>query len=228
MEILGILKLVLFDLDNTLLAGDSDYAWGQFLIEQGVVERERYQQQNQYFYQEYKNGTLDIHAFLDFQLRPLAEHTLSQLQCWHQLYMQRLIQPMITPQAQQLVRDALDHADLVAIITATNSFVTRPIATVFGVEHLIATEIEMIDGQFTGKVLGTPSFQAGKITRLHQWLTDIQRPFASFDETWFYSDSRNDLPLLQQVSHPVAVNADPILRAHAQAHHWRLLDLHAQ
>lgn len=220
------MKLILFDLDNTLLAGDSDYAWGQFLIEQGIVARDDYEVANQAFYEHYKQGTLDIHAFLAFQLKPLSEYSLAQLNAWHQKFMITHILPMMTVKARALVNEALQQADLVAIITATNRFVTAPIAQAFGVSHLIATEAELIDGRYTGKSLGTPCFQSGKITRLHEWLHSLGYRFESFTETWFYSDSRNDLPLLQQVTHPVAVNADPVLRQYALMHQWPILDLH--
>ncbi|MDR3390472.1 MAG: HAD-IB family hydrolase [Sulfuriferula sp.] len=219
------MKLVLFDLDNTLLAGDSDYAWGQFLIEQGIVDRALYEAKNQEFYRQYKAGTLNIHEFLDFQLRPLAQHTRSQLDAWHDAFMQQKIQPMITPAALELVNRTLDEAALVAIVTATNSFVTAPIARAFGIPHLIATEPEQIDGEFTGKVSGTPSFREGKITRLNEWLASQHKQLADFDESWFYSDSLNDLPLLERVTHPVAVDADPTLQSHAQARGWPSISL---
>jgi HAD superfamily hydrolase (TIGR01490 family) len=221
------MKLVLFDLDNTLLAGDSDYAWGLFLIEQGIVEREQYERENERFYQQYKQGTLDIHAFLDFQLRPLSEHSLEQLQSWHRQFMSQYILPMMTLRSRALVDNALNDADLVAIITATNRFVTAPIAEEFGVKHLIATEAELCDGRYTGKSEGIPCFQSGKITRLNEWLHGMGRDLNQFEQTWFYSDSRNDLPLLEQVTHPVAVNPDVVLRQHALTHHWPILDLHA-
>ncbi len=220
------MKLVLFDLDNTLLNGDSDYAWGQFLISQGIVDPVEYEARNDEFYRQYQAGTLDIHAFLAFQLAPLTRYSLEQLNRWHTEFMHQTIAPMITPQARQLVKQALADADLVAIITATNSFVTRPIADAFGVEHLIATEPEQINHRFTGNVSGTPSFREGKITRLNSWLGNLGHQLTDFDESWFYSDSRNDLPLLNAVTHPVAVNADPILNAHAIAHHWPQIDLH--
>lgn len=219
------MKLVLFDLDNTLLAGDSDYEWGQFLIERGIVDRTLYESRNLNFYQQYKAGTLDIHEFLDFQLRPLAQHSRSQLDTWHTEFMQLKIQPMITPAARELVNRALDETALVAIITATNSFVTAPIARAFGVTHLIATEPEQINGEFTGKVSGIPSFREGKITRLQQWLETQGKRLDDFSESWFYSDSLNDLPLLEHVSHPVAVDADPVLLAHAQAQSWPSISL---
>lgn len=218
-------KLVLFDLDNTLLAGDSDYEWGQFLINRGIVDRDLYETKNELFYQQYKAGTLDIYEFLDFQLRPLALHSRAQLDVWHAEFMRDKITPMITPAARDLVSQALADADLVAIVTATNSFVTAPIARAFGITHLIATEPEQINGEFTGKVAGIPSFREGKITRLNNWLAAKNKQLADFDESWFYSDSLNDLPLLELVSHPVAVDADPTLQAHAHKLAWPSISL---
>ncbi|BCB26654.1 haloacid dehalogenase [Sulfurimicrobium lacus] len=217
--------MALFDLDNTLLAGDSDFEWAQFLIEQGVLDQEVYEARNQAFYDQYKAGTLDIHEFLDFQLKPLARHTRSQLDAWHREFMQRKILPIVTAKGRELVKRHLQEADLVAIVTATNSFVTRPIAQEFGVEHLIATEPEQVNGEFTGKVSGTPSFREGKITRLDAWLASRGVQWGDVTESHFYSDSLNDLPLLQRVSHPVAVDPDPTLKAHAERHGWPILSL---
>ncbi|MEN6586613.1 MAG: HAD family hydrolase [Sulfuricella sp.] len=219
------MHLALFDLDNTLLAGDSDFEWAQFLIEQGVLDQEVYEARNQAFYDQYKAGTLDIHEFLDFQLKPLARHTRSQLDAWHREFMQRKILPIVTTKGRELVKRHLQEADLVAIVTATNSFVTRPIAQEFGVEHLIATEPEQVNGEFTGKVSGTPSFREGKITRLDAWLASRGVQWSDVTESHFYSDSLNDLPLLQRVSHPVAVDPDPTLKAHAERHGWPILSL---
>ncbi|HET9114294.1 MAG TPA: HAD family hydrolase [Burkholderiales bacterium] len=219
------MKLVLFDLDNTLLAGDSDYEWGQFLIERGILDRDTYEHQNRKFHQQYKNGVLDIHEFLEFQLHPLSQYSRAQLDVWHAEYMQAKILPMITPAARDLVESSLTGDNLVSIITATNSFVTAPIAREFGVSHLIATEPELRDGKFTGQVCGIPSFREGKITRLHQWLEGMGKTMSDFDESWFYSDSLNDLPLLENVSHPVVVNADPVLHAHAQKNGWPQISL---
>jgi HAD superfamily hydrolase (TIGR01490 family) len=218
-------KLVLFDLDNTLLAGDSDYEWGQFLIKHGIVDRDLYEAKNEQFYQQYKAGTLDIHEFLDFQLRPLAQHSRAQLEAWHADFMHEKIMPMITVAARNLVNSALAEAELVAIITATNSFVTAPIAQAFGIPHLIATEPEQINGEFTGKVAGTPSFREGKVTRLNNWLAAHNTQLQDFNESWFYSDSLNDLPLLDLVSNPVAVDADPTLEAHARQLGWPSISL---
>ena len=217
------MKLALFDLDNTLLAGDSDFEWAQFLIEQGVLDREVYEARNQYFYDQYKAGTLDIRQFLDFQLKPLARHPRAVLDMWHREFMQRKILPIMRESARALV--ARHRGDLRAVVTATNSFVTAPIAREFEIEHLIATEPEQRDGEFTGAVNGTPCFREGKVERVEAWLRAHGRSLAAFDETWFYSDSLNDLPLLTRVTHPVAVDPDDTLRAHALRHGWPVMTL---
>ena len=219
------MRLVLFDLDNTLLAGDSDYEWGQFLIDQGVLDRAHYEARNQAFYEDYKAGRLDIYAFLNFSLRPLATHTRAQLDAWHAEYMQTRIVPMITDAARALVNRHLADADLVAIITATNSFITAPIARAFGIQHLIATEPEQIDGRFTGEVAGTPCFREGKIKRLEQFLEHHGTRLDCLTSSRFYSDSLNDLPLLEKIQHPVAVDPDPTLRAHALERGWPVISL---
>jgi len=216
-------RLVLFDLDNTLLTGDSDFEWAQFLIEQGVLDREVYEAQNQAFYDQYKAGTLDIHAFLDFQLKPLSRHPRAQLDAWHRQYMDIKVRPMMRAQARALIEG--HRGDLCAMITATNSFVTGPIAREFGVAHLIATEPEQRGGEFTGRVSGIPCFKEGKVKRLDAWLGGQGKTLAAFDESWFYSDSHNDLPLLERVTHPVAVHPDEKLRAHAQRRGWKIASL---
>ena len=216
-----ITRLVLFDLDNTLLAGDSDFEWAQFLIEQGVLDREVYEARNQQFYDQYKAGTLDIHEFLDFQLKPLSRHPRAQLDAWHRRYMELKVLPMVSAEARALVGQ--HRADVCAIITATNSFVTAPIAREFGVPHLIATEPEEHGGEFTGRVAGIPCFREGKVKRLEGWLEAQGWTHAMFGESWFYSDSLNDLPLLERVTHPVAVNPDPTLLAHAERSGWKVL-----
>lgn len=220
------MKLTLFDLDNTLLNGDSDFEWSQFLIRIGVIDRELFEVKNLEFYEQYKAGTLDIAEFLDFQLKPLSRHARKTLDMWHAQFMQESVLPMITPQARKVVNAHLAAGDVCVIITATNSFVTGPIAREFGIEHLIATEPEHRDGEFTGRVNGVPSFREGKITRLMQWLDARQWSLQSFAQTTFYSDSLNDLPLLQQVTHPVATNPDATLRAHAEQQGWPILQLH--
>jgi HAD superfamily hydrolase (TIGR01490 family) len=217
------MRLALFDLDNTLLTGDSDFEWAQFLISKGVLDREVYEARNQHFYDQYRAGTLDIHEFLDFQLKPLSRHPRAQLDAWHREFMTERIHPLIGDLARQLVQR---HAsDLSAVITATNSFVTRPVASALGVEHLIATEPETANGAFTGRVAGIPCFREGKVERLHAWLAARGEGLASFTETWFYSDSLNDLPLLTLVSHPVAVDPDETLRQHAERCGWPILSL---
>ena len=216
-------RLVLFDLDNTLLTGDSDFEWAQFLIEQGVLDREVYEARNQAFFDQYKAGTLDIHEFLDFQLKPLSRHPRAQLDAWHRLYMAAKIRPMVRKQARSLI--ARHRDDLCAVITATNSFVTAPIARELGVENLIATEPEERDGAFTGGVSGIPCFKDGKVARLEAWLAAQGRTLGAFAESWFYSDSHNDLPLLERVTHPAAVHPDEKLRAHAERRGWKILSL---
>lgn len=218
------MKLVLFDLDNTLLDGDSDYEWAQFLIEKEILDRDEYESRNQDFYREYQNGTLDIVEFLDFQLRPLSEYSRAQLNQWHEEFMKVKVHPMITQAARDLVLQF--SGDLVAIVTATNSFITRPIADEFGIEHLIATEPEEIEGEFTGNVVGEPSFREGKVSRVNQWLNAIDLSLTSFEETLFFSDSINDLPLLDIVQTPIAVNPDPKLLDHARLKGWEVLQLH--
>ena len=217
------MKLALFDLDNTLLAGDSDFEWAQFLIEQGVLDREVYEARNEAFFAQYKAGTLDIHEFLDFQLKPLSRHPRTQLDAWHREFMQAKILPMVRDSARALVER--HRLDLCAVITATNSFVTAPIAREFGIEHLIATEPEQLDGEFTGRVTDMPCFREGKVQRLEAWLETQGRLFDSFEQSWFYSDSHNDLALLTRVTHPVAVDPDDKLRAHANAHGWPVITL---
>jgi HAD superfamily hydrolase (TIGR01490 family) len=207
------MRLALFDLDNTLLAGDSDYEWGQFLVDVGVVEREAYEAQNRIYYEQYVAGTLDIHEYLGFALRPLAAHTPQDLARWHADFMRQRILPMITPAARELVRGHLANADLCAIVTATNSFVTAPIAREFGVPHLVATEPESRHGRFTGKVAGTPCFREGKIRRVDEWLAGMGRRMGDFPESFFYSDSHNDLALLERVSRPVGSRSMPRDRA---------------
>lgn len=221
-----ILRLALFDLDNTLLAGDSDFEWAQFLIEQGVLDREVYEARNRDFFEQYKAGTLDIEAFLAFQLKPLSRHSRLELDRWHEEYMRTRIRPMITPQARALVESHRRRGHELAIITATNRFVTGPIAREFGVEHLIATEPEEVNGAFTGRVVGTPCFREGKVARLEEWLASRGLSWQRIEESWFYSDSHNDLPLLERVTHPVAVNPDARLRRHAEARGWPILSLH--
>jgi HAD superfamily hydrolase (TIGR01490 family) len=218
-------NLALFDLDNTLLACDSDYEWGQFLVDRGVLDRDSYEAQNAAFYEQYKAGTLDIHEFLGFALRPLAEHALEDLERWHAEFMAARIRPAMGAPAKALVRRHLDAGDLCAVVTATNSFVTGPIAREFGVPHLVATEPERVAGRFTGRVAGIPCFRAGKIARVESWLAGLGHRLQDFAQSSFYSDSQNDLPLLERVTHPTAVDPDATLAAEAGRRGWPVISL---
>lgn len=216
------MTLAIFDLDNTLLAGDSDHAWGEFLVEEGIVDADHYRRENDRFLQEYLNGELDIHRYLSFALAPLAEHDMEQLLSWRERFLAKKIRPMMLTRAEELLQHHRDQGHTLMIITATNRFVTEPVAALLGIKHLIATEAEIVDGRYTGQVAGTPSFQEGKVTRLQAWL---ERHDASLNGAWFYSDSHNDVPLLRQVSNPVAVDPDPKLRRLADAEGWQILSL---
>ena len=216
------MKLAIFDLDNTLLAGDSDHAWGQFLVDKGIVDGDTYQQANDYFLQQYQQGGLNIEEFLAFALQPLARHSKQQLDDWHQQFMQQSIAPIRLPKADALLQQHRDKGDLLLIITATNQFVTEPIANSLGVDQLLATVPEFIDGAYTGKVTGTPCFQAGKVERLQHWLQSTGHSLAG---STFYSDSHNDLPLLEIVDFPVAVDPDPILENTAKQRGWPVISL---
>ncbi len=219
------MDLALFDLDNTLLAGDSDFEWAQYLISRGVLDREVYEARNLDFYEQYKAGTLDIHEFLDFQLKPLSRHPRRELDAWHVDFMATRIRPMITAKGRELVRRHVEEGALAAIVTATNSYVTAPIAREFGIAHLVATEPEQAAGAFTGGVRGIPCFREGKIARVEAWLADLGRDWHSFGRSWFYSDSLNDLPLLGRVTDPVAVDPDATLERHAREKGWPIISL---
>lgn len=216
------MSLAIFDLDNTLLAGDSDYLWGCFLVTLGVVDADLYETENQRFYDDYNAGNLDILAFLSFTLKALSEHDMTTLQAWRSQFMDEIIRPLMLPKAHALIEQHRDKGDSLLIITATNRFVTEPIASAYGIEHLIATEAEIISDRYTGKVTGTPCFQSGKVERLHEWLKTNQH---SLEGSYFYSDSQNDLPLLKLVTHPVVVDADDILAAHATQNNWQQISL---
>ncbi|PTN12216.1 HAD family hydrolase [Nitrosomonas aestuarii] len=219
------MKLALFDLDNTLIAGDSDFEWAQFLIEKKALDRELHEARNLEFYEQYKAGTLDIHEFLDFQLKPLSRHPRYQLEEWRREFITKKIVPLISPGTRKLIEGHMLDGDLCIIITATNSFVTAPIALTLGITNLIATEPEEKDGEFTGKVTGIPCFREGKIDRLESWLSQHNLTWLSFLQSWFYSDSLNDLPLLSKVTHPVAVDPDATLRKHADENDWPVISL---
>ncbi len=217
------MTLALFDLDNTLLAGDSDHAWGQFLVDRGLVDAAAYQQMNDQFYQDYRAGTLDIVAYSEFVFAVLARNEPVELNAWRDEFMRERVEQMLLPKAFDLLQLHRMQGHTLVIITATNHFVTELIAQRLGVEHLIATEAERDEqGRFTGKLAGTPCFQAGKITRLKAWLDEHQ---VTLDGAWFYSDSRNDLPLLEAVDNPVVVDADPVLAAIALERGWAAMSL---
>jgi HAD superfamily hydrolase (TIGR01490 family) len=224
-------QLALFDLDNTLLPCDSDYEWGQFLARVGVVDSQYYAEQNERFYQDYKEGKLDIHAFLRFALKPLSEHSRAQLKEWHDAFMNEVIHGQLRQQALDLVKRHQDAGDLCCVVTATNSFVTRPIVDHFGIEHLIATEPATTGdnplANFTGEVKGIPNFREGKIQRVHDWLASQDLTLDQLPRSYFYSDSMNDLPLLEKVSNPVATNPDKRLRSEAAKRNWPILELFA-
>lgn len=216
------MSLAIFDLDNTLLADDSDYLWGQFLVDQGIVDGNYYAEENERYYQQYKQGQLDIFEFLNFALKPLADNSMHDLLQWRTQFIKEVITPILLPAAQELIRIHKQQGDTILVITATNQFVTEPIVNLYGITHLIATTPELKNNQFTGKVEGAPCFQEGKVTRLQQWL---QEHVHTLEGSWFYSDSHNDLPLLKQVSHPVAVNPDATLTHYAEQKNWPIISL---
>ncbi len=219
-------KLTLFDLDHTLLPLDSDYEWGQFMSRIGAVDPVEFKRRNAEFYEQYQAGTLDPVAYLEFAFGTLAQFPRAQLDAWHRQFMDEVIRPALKPSALDLVRRHRDAGDLVAIVTATNRFVTAPIAAEFGVEHLIAAEPEVDDaGNITGAFRGTPPYGPGKVVNLNKWLAARGQSLDGFDRSTFYSDSQNDIPLLQAVTHPVATNPNALLDAHAKARGWPILNL---
>jgi len=216
------MALALFDLDETLIAGDSDYEWGAHLVAIGKVDAEYYASENERFYKEYLAGTLDVYEFLNFSLKPLADNSYEDLCQWRKDYIEQRIKPIIKPKTLDLIAKHRDAGDHLMIITATNSFITAPTKEMFKMDELIATEPAMENGSFTGKVQGTPSFGPGKVTRLKEWLKNSKH---SLEGSYFYSDSRNDIPLLQLVSNPIAVDADEKLTEHAVNNAWQHISL---
>ena len=219
------MHLALFDLDHTLLSCDSDHEWGQHLVEQGALDAVDYARRHAAYAAAYLAGTLDIEDFVRFQLAPLARFPLTTLQKWHADYLQRRIRPQITGAARQLVERHRKRGDLNAVVTATNQFVTAPIGLEFGIDYTLAPQPEVRDGAFTGRALGTLTFGAGKVVRVGEWMAELGHDWSTFETTTFYSDSRNDLPLLERVSHPVVVDPDPVLEAHARQNGWPILSL---
>ncbi|MCE2871918.1 MAG: HAD-IB family hydrolase [Oxalobacteraceae bacterium] len=220
------MNLALFDLDNTLLPLDSDYEWGQFLVRAGAVDADAFSKRNQEFFEQYQNGTLNPIEYLEFTFGTLSRFPRQQLDEWHAQFMAKIIQPAIHSVARALVHEHQSAGDLVAIITATNRFVTAPIAQAFNVPHLIAAEPEVRDGgEITGRLIGTPPFGKGKVVNTHEWLATLGKTLESFERSTFYSDSQNDIPLLSVVTNPVATNPNASLRAHAVLHNWPILQL---
>lgn len=216
------MALAIFDLDNTLIAGDSDHAWGQFLVEQNLVDPDLFKQKNDYYYQQYQLGQLNILEYLEFALQPLTTFPREELFALRKRFVSEKILPLITPHSRELLAKHRAAGDYLLIITATNLFVTEPIAAELGVDHIIATEPEQINGQYTGKIAGIPSYKEGKVVRLHNWLAETGH---ALQGSYFYSDSHNDLPLLAEVTYPVAVDPDPTLLAHAQQAGWPVMSL---
>jgi HAD superfamily hydrolase (TIGR01490 family) len=214
------MRLAVFDLDHTLLAGDSDYLWGQFLVEQGLVDAETYARENKRFYDEYLNGTLDIDAFAAFSLRPVVEHGAEKLAALRPQFVREKIEPIIAPGTFHLLERHRAQGDQLVITTATNRFITEPIAKLLGIDMLIATDAEIVDGRYTGRIDGVANFREGKLARLRQWQGD--RKFSGMS---VYSDSHNDLPLLEAADQPVAVDPDDRLRAHAMRRGWPIISL---
>lgn len=216
------MALAIFDLDNTLIAGDSDHAWGEFLVEIDVVDHAVYKQANDKFYQDYKDGCLDIHEYLEFALAPLAKHSLDQLHSWRERFLDDKIVPIMQSKASDLIDHHRQQGDTLLIITATNRFVTELIAEKLGIPNLIATEPAQDENGYTGKVHGVPSFKEGKITRLKDWLQENPHDLTG---SYFYSDSHNDIPLMELVDNPIAVDPDDALLDHAQNNNWPVRSL---
>ncbi len=216
------MSLAIFDLDNTLIADDSDYLWGQFLVDQGIVDKHQYECANARFYEDYKRGTLDIVEFLDFSLKPLSNNEPEKLYQWREQFIRDIITPIILEPAQQLINKHRQRGDTLMVITATNRFVTEPIVKLYGIEHLLATTPELINGRYTGKFTGIPCFQEGKVKLLQNWLTTSNE---TMEGSWFYSDSHNDLPLLSLVERAVAVDPDEKLAIAAKEANWPIISL---
>ena len=216
------MSLAIFDLDNTLIGGDSDYLWGEFLCDEGIIsDRQSFEKKNDYFYQQYELGLLDIYAWAEFSFEILSHYSINELEAFHHKFMAQKIEPIFLEKAQDCINSHKKNGDTVLVITASNTFVTAPIVKRYGINHLIATEPEIVSGRYTGKVSGIPCFKSGKIENLMPWL---ERNGESLKDSTFYSDSHNDLPLLELVDNPVAVNADKILAKIAEKKGWKALN----
>lgn len=216
------MALAIFDLDNTLLGTDSDNAWGEFAVAHNIVDAQTYGARNTQFFNDYLDGKLDVSDYLDFCLEPLGQHSREQLNKWHDQFMQEKIEPFILPKALELIARHEQAGDITMIITATNRFVAGPIGRRYGIDIMLASECEEVDGRYTGRSYDIPCFREGKITRLERWLEETGHDLTG---AYFYSDSRNDLPLLSIVDNPVAVDPDDVLRAHAEQHNWSVISL---
>lgn len=216
------MALAIFDLDNTLIAGDSDHSWGEFLVAQSIVDAKIYKAMNDKFYADYESGNLDIFAYLAFSVEPLSRLSMSDLNSLHRQFMRDVINPMKLSQASDLINSHRQAGDRLLVITSTNRFIVEPICQSLGINEIIATDLEIINGQYSGKILGTPTFKEGKVTRLSQWLEEQKE---SLKDSYFYSDSINDLPLLLEVTHPVAVDPDSALRKEAESRQWDIISL---
>lgn len=216
------MSLAIFDLDNTLIGGDSDHSWGEFLVESKIVDAESHKESNDRFYQDYLDGTLDIEAYVDFALGPVKSMSRTQRENLHRQFMQEKIEALILPKAMALIEQHRQQGDTLLIITATNTFITQPIAKRLNIEHIMATDPELVDDVFTGKISGTPCFQEGKVKRLMEWLDAREE---NMEGSYFYSDSINDAPLLKKVDKPVAVDPDKKLEKLAQERQWPIISL---
>ncbi|CAA9892363.1 conserved hypothetical protein [Candidatus Methylobacter favarea] len=216
------MSLAIFDLDNTLIADDSDYLWGQFLVMQGIVDKDHYESANAKFYDEYRQGTLSIVEFLNFSLQPLAKNNTAQLYKWREKFIEDIIKPLLLEPARQLIAKHKQRGDTLLVITATNRFITEPIVKLYEIDNLVATTPEFRDGSYTGRFTGLPCFQEGKVKLLEEWLKSSTE---SMQDSWFYSDSHNDLPLLKRVDNPVAVDPDDKLDQFAREFKWPVISL---
>ncbi len=216
------MSVAIFDLDNTLLSGDSDYSWGQFLVRHNLVDPEQYEQANEKFFQDYQNGMLDIYAYSAFSFEPLTRYSMDELARLHAMFMKEIIEPMMGDKARQLVEQHKKKGHDLLVITATNSFITRPIVEQFGIDNLLATDPKIVDGRYTTEIDGIPCFKEGKVKRLEEWLQKTGRDLAG---SWFYTDSVNDLALLEQVDNPVAVDPDQKLSRIARDRNWPIISL---
>jgi HAD superfamily hydrolase (TIGR01490 family) len=216
------MALAIFDLDNTLIAGDSDHSWGEFLVDQNIVDRQLYKKMNDKFYADYESGCLDIFAYLEFSVEPLTQFSLEELDVLHQQFMRDVIEPMKLDQAETLINHHRQAGDRILVITSTNRFIVEPICNSLGINEIIATDLQIIDGKYTGKVDGTPTFKEGKVERFNQWLREQN---TNNEGSYFYSDSINDMPMLLEVTYPIAVDPDPALRKEAESRHWEIISL---